>query len=43
MIDFYLESAYKEKMLSFQKHNYFVKKIIVIRKMGYGLLNSEEV
>ena len=43
MIDFYLESAYKEKIISFQKYNSYVKQIIVIRKMGYGLLRNEEV
>ena len=43
MIDFYLESAYKEKIISFQKYNSYVKQIIVIRKMGYGLLKNEEV
>lgn len=43
MIDFYLESAYKEKIMSFQKYNSYVKQIIVIRKMGYGLLKNEEV
>lgn len=43
MIDFYLESAYKEKIISFQKYNSYVKQIIVIRKMGYGLLRNEEI
>lgn len=43
MIDFYLETSYHEKIISFQKYKELSSRVITIRKMAYGVLKNEEV
>lgn len=43
MVNFYFEDAFQNKIISYQKFQYLIEQVSIIRKLAYGVLKSEKV
>lgn len=43
MVNFYFEYAFQNKIISYQKFQYLIEQVSIIRKLAYGVLKSEKV